>query len=154
MGLVAIVLSLVFVGLQIRQDQILARAELGAGTVESFNDLGLTASDPEFAITFAKMLNEPKNLTDDEMIQINSYLLGAKMLFIRECYLVARGVFADCTGFVNDNARRLFGSRYAKTWWRLNWAPHPYIPDWVNDLVVGLDDDATQQQLKELRGNL
>ena len=153
-GLVAIVLSLIFVGLQMRQDQILARSELGAGTVEAFNDLGLTATDPEFARAFAKMLNEPDNLTDDEMIQINSYLIAAKSLFIRECYLVSRGVFSECTNFIKSNAGRFFGSRYAQSWWRLNWAPNPYLPDWVNDEVTGLGGDTNQQRLRELRESL
>ncbi len=151
MGLTAVVLSLIFVGLQMRQDQILARSELGAGTVEAFNELGLTATDPELARTFAKMVNEPDNLTDDEMIQINSYLLAVKSLFIRECYLVSRGVFSDCTGFIKTNAGRYFGSRYAQSWWRLNWAPHPYLPDWVNNEVTGLRGDTIQQRLKQLR---
>ena len=149
-GLVAIVLSLIFVGLQVRQDQLLARSDLGAGSLETFIPLSLTASDPEFAKTLAKMLNDPKNLTDDEMIQINGYLNAAKALFVRECYLVNRGVFVECKNMITAQLSNFFGSSYAKSWWRDNWQPNLILGDWVNAAVEDLDSDSEQRRLKSI----
>ena len=65
-GLTAIVLSLIFVGFQIRQEQNLARADLGSRALETLISLELTVSDPAFAKTYAKMLDKPGDLTDDD----------------------------------------------------------------------------------------
>ncbi len=153
-GLVAIVLSLIFVGLQIRQDQVLARSELGAGSLETFIPISLTASDPDFAKTWAKMLNEPENLTDDEMIQINGYLQAAKALLVRECYLVNRGVFVECNDMVRAQLQNFFGSSYAQSWWRQNWYGNSHLEDWVNDEVKDLDADATRSDLQSIRDGI
>ena len=55
-GIAAIVASLVFVGLQMRQDHVFARSELGAGSFESLAALRQEMTDSEFAATYAKML--------------------------------------------------------------------------------------------------
>lgn len=153
-GLVAIVLSLIFVALQIRQDHKLARSELGAGTTENNADILLIATESEFAKSFAKMINQPDELTDSEMIQIDFFLHAVKTTFIRECYLKERGVFDECAEMIRSRLPLTFGSAYAQTWWRLNWAPHPYIPNWVSDEIAGLDGDTNQQYFQELREGL
>ena len=154
-GLTAIVLSLIFVGFQIRQEQKLARSDLGSRGLEVRLSLELTASDPAFAETFAKMLNEPDDLTDDEMVQVNGFLRAAKTLFIRECYLKSMGVYAECDAMLKNNAHYFFGSRYAQSWWRKEWrGASPYTPEWMNDEVLKLNSDENQLMLREIREGL
>ena len=153
-GFAAIALSLIFVGLQLRQDHLLARSELGAGTMEAIVELNAMGNDTEFAATLAKMINDPNNLTDGEMIQIDRYLHSAKALIVRECYLVAINVFDECDTTARVILGRDFGSRYAQAWWKLDWSPIPYIPDWANDELTGMDDDRNVKNLKELRDSL
>ena len=152
-GLVSIIVSLIFFGLQIQQESNLARSALGAGSIEAINELELRSSDPEFAKVYAKMLREPDNLSDDEMIQINSYLNAAKSLFIRECYLAFRGVFASCRRFVRNNVPHFFGSTYAKSWWRANWhrTSNPAISEWINDEVEDVEPDFLIEELESIR---
>ena len=50
-GIVAIVASLVFVGLQMRQDHVFARSDLGAGSFESLASLRQAMISDEFAAT-------------------------------------------------------------------------------------------------------
>ena len=153
-GLTAVVLSLVFVGLQIRQDQNLVRSDLGSRGLETLINLKLHASDPAFAKTHAKMINEPDNLTDDEMIQINNYLAAAFSLFIRECYLESRDVYAECDSMFKNDASYFFGSKYAQSWWRKNWRAGSLSPEWMNDEVESLSSDANRLMLKEMREEL
>ena len=153
-GLVAIVLSLIFVGLQIQQEQVLARADLGSRGVETLISLDLHASDPAFASTYAKMIDQPSELTDDEMIQINGYLSAALSLFTRECYLMVRGVYEECDAMFKANAPFFFGSQYAQAWWRQNWQSSPYTPAWMNDEIEKLGVDVSGQMLKEIRDEL
>ena len=153
-GIFAIVLSLMFVVFQIRQDQVLTRSELGAGTTENTGNIQLMAANPDFAKTYSKMVNQPDELSDDEIVQMH-FLLGAvKSSFIRECYLKARGVFAECAGMIRYHLPRYFGNAFAKNWWRLNSSPSPFIPDWINDEVAGLDADTNQQYFMQLRDGL
>ena len=153
-GLTAIVLSLIFVGFQIRQDQNLARADLGSRGLETIINLELTVSDPAFAKTYVKMLDKPGDLTDDEMVQINSLLRATRTLFVRECYLLDMGVYEECDAMFRANAPYYFGSKYAQTWWRKNWQVGPYTPEWMNDEVLKLNSDLNQLLIREIREGL
>ena len=155
-GMALLIMSVLFLAMQIRQDHNLARSALGSQTVELFNELELTRSDPSFAKAYEKMLREPDNLTDDEMIQINSYLYGAKMLIVRECYLAHRGVFGSCKAFVKDHFRHFFGSRYAQSWWRVNrqhQGPKP-IDQLAEDEIENLAPDSSSEELKSIRDGI
>ncbi len=153
-GIFAVVLSLMFVGLQMRQEQELARADLGSRGLETLIDLRLHASDPTFAITYSKMLDQPSELTDGEMIQINNYLSAGLSLFVRECFLLARDVYAECDDMFKVHAPFFFGSEYAQAWWKRNWKPGPYTPAWMNDEIDSLDVDVSRRMLEEIRDEL
>ena len=150
-GIFAIILSLMLVAFQIRQDHTLTRSGLGAGTTENNANIKLIATNSDFAKTYAKMLNQADELSDDEIVQLDFFLGAVKSVFVRECYLKARGVFADCENMVRAQLPRYFGNSFAQNWWRLNWSPSPYLPGWINDEVNGLDADKNQQYLKQLR---
>jgi hypothetical protein len=157
-GLLAIIASLVFVGMQVRQDQVIARAELGSQSFESMNSYKQLFADSDFAATFAKMLNQPKELTIDEALQIDNFLRMVRSSFIRECYLKDRGVFIECDSIIRSNLATYFGNRYAKVWWRktkpmlgdVSWG----IPEWVDEEVMNLDENRTQEVIEEIKAEL
>lgn len=152
-GIAAIVASLVFVGLQMRQDHVIARSELGAGSFESLASLRQEVMGPEFAVTFAKMLERPEQLTTMEQLQINAYLDAAKFLIIRECYLYERGIFTECTVLVREYGPYFFGSTYAQTWWRLQSPKNlTFLPAWVDDEIAGIDPDYNLKELRAIQG--
>ena len=145
LGLIAIVASLIFVGLQIRQEQVIARSQLGSETFERLTDRDLLLADPEFAKAWVKMLTSPDDLTDAEMVQINGFLGIVLNSWVRECYLMQRGVFAECSYVVRVTIG-LFGSKYAKSWWNINKPPsgatYP-LPEWVDTAINELDPDSS-----------
>ena len=155
-GMALLIVSVVFLAIQIRQDHNLTRSALGSQTVELFNELELTRSDPSFAKAYEKMLREPDNLTDDEMIQINSYLYGAKLLMVRECYLAYRGVFRSCEPFVKDHVRHFFGSRYAQSWWRVNRQHQGRKPidQLIEVEIENLAPDSNSEELRSIRDGI
>ena len=122
-GILSIVVSLVFVGLQIRQEQEIARAQLGSETSELVSAIYLTMTDPAFASTYTKMLHQPEQLTPEEMVQVNGILASVAEMFFRECYLLDRGVFTECHSFIDIHGERFFGNKYAQSWWRQNRPP-------------------------------
>jgi hypothetical protein len=151
-GIAAVVASLVFVGLQMRQDHVFARSELGAGSFESLASLRQEMTGSEFAATYAKMLEQPGQLTTTEQLQVNAYLDAAKFLIIRECYLYARGIFTECDVAIREYGPYFFGNSYAQSWWRLQ-SPTKltFLPDWVNDAITGIDPGHNLRELRDLK---
>jgi len=154
-GIAAIVASLVFVGMQMRQDRTLARAELGAGSFESLATLRLELTSPELAATYAKMLENPEQLTTPEKLQVNGYLDAVKLLLIRECYLKERGVFTECYIMVREYGPFFFGNRYAQSWWRLQ-SPRElsFLPGWADEDIRGIDAESNLRELEETQEGL
>ena len=152
-GIAAIVASLVFVGLQMRQDHVIARSELAAGSFESIAALRLEMTGPEFAATYAKMLQSPEQLTVAEQLQVNAYLDAAKLLIIRECYLYERGIFTECSIFVREYGPYFFGNSYAQSWWRLQ-SPRElsFLPSWVDDEISSIDPEYNLKELDARSG--
>ena len=154
-GVLSIVASLVFVGLQINQDQELARAQMGSETSEYVSAIYLTMADREFSSTFAKMLQEPENLTSQEMVQLNGVLASVAELIFRECYLLDRGVYAECNSFIEVHGNRFFGSRYAQTWWRHNRPPSFYgLTQEFDSVIEDIQENATMDMLETMRSEL
>ena len=136
-GLLAIVASLVFVGLQIRQDYLIARAEVLAGTAERSAELLEIRTRPEFAGTWAKMLERPEDLSAAEIVQIDSFLRIAKESFYRECVLEEMGLIPACKGYVGSHVLHYFGNSHAINWWKEN--PGTGLLEWLNEIVLETD---------------
>ena len=155
-GVVAIVASLIFVGMQMRQDRVHARSELGAGSFDALANLRMaTNNTTEFARTHAKMLMNPEDLSIEERLQINAYLDSFKFLIIRDCYLMQRGVFTECEVIVREYGEQYFGNRYAQSWWRLQ-KPESltFLPDWVDATIRSFDTNSNMQQLDDVMNGL
>ena len=61
-GILAIVLSLVFVGFQMRQEQLIARSELTSHTFDLMLGFNQALFDPSFAGTYAKILDDSEEV--------------------------------------------------------------------------------------------
>ena len=142
-GIVAIVASLVFVGMQMQQDRVHARAELGADSFSNLATLSIELTSTEFATTFANAIERPEELTTAEKLQVNGYLEAFTYLVIRDCYLKERGVFVECEIIVREYGQRFFGNHYAQSWWK---SQRPgdlsFMPGWVDSAITGIDPES------------
>lgn len=137
-GMAAVIASLIFVGLEMQQDQRLVRSELGSQSFENSVALELVAADPAMASAFLIMQERPEDLTPEQEILVNSVLFSAKLLMNRECYLVNRNVFVECEGLVRSMAARYFSNDYAQFWWKndpLLRQTNGYLPAWVDEEI-------------------
>ena len=156
-GMIAIVASLVFVGLQLQQDRHLIRAELGAHSQDFSATIDLALGEPDVSSAWAKMLERPEDLSVEEMVRVNSVLAAARRLFLRECYLVTLEVFVECEGLVRGQATHYFGNKYAQSWWRarsnsIGRRPDPYgTRDTIDRIVTSIDVSANQSFLEETK---
>jgi len=160
-GLSAVVASLIFVGIQLRQDQTIARSELGSGSFAYMAMLNQTITDREFAEIYEKMLDRPQDLSVAEMLQVNGLLNLAIEFVQRECYLVRTTVFVECDAAINEILPRYFGSAYAKSWWNANklilrgsYGDHEGWVDKVDVQIGNLDSDSTLRYLREINSGL
>ena len=159
-GVTAIVASLIFVGLQMQQDRLLMRSELGAASQEFSADIELTLADPEVSSTWAKMLVSPQDLSAEEMTQVNSVLSSLRRLLLRECYLVAMEVFGECESLVRGQAARYFGNQYAQSWWHVIHTSElgkgdPYgTAGLIDEIVTSVDVSASSSLLEKIRAGL
>lgn len=68
-GLISIVSSLVFVGLEVRQNSVATRASTNAAVANAFLELNLVlASSPELAHSVVVSFEDPENLSPEERI--------------------------------------------------------------------------------------
>jgi len=150
-GIAAIVASLVFVGIQLRQEQIIARSELTSQSFHLQFALQQSLMNADLAKAYAKMLGGDEELSLDEKIQIDNLLAAARTMYIRECYLEARGVLIECKAIVQETVRRYFGNAYGRSWWFANKPTFDEglaIIDWVDKEIESLDRDAYRQHLE------
>lgn len=150
-GISAIVASLVFVGMQMQQERLHARAELGADSFSNLASLSLRMTSQEFAPVFAKAIEEPGELTAAERLQVNGYLEAFTYLILRDCYLKERKVFVECEVIVREYGPRFFGNHYAQSWWK-DQKPSDltFMPSWVDAVIRGIDPDSNMKLLDAL----
>jgi len=151
-GLVAIVASLIFVGIQLRQEHVIARTELATGTSDFLVRIDEMISEPELAAAYAKMLSAPDELSLAEKVQLNGLLGMVTEVFRRDCYIKARGIFEECSDVIHYLLPFYFGNEYSQRWWRINKPNSIYaLPAWVDDEIAGLEKDTTLRRLNEIQ---
>ena len=150
-GLLAIILTLVFLGIQTKQDQLLTRSELGAGSTEIVAEISMMAIESEFQRTFVKMISQPDQLTNEDVVEIHFFLAAMLQTMIRECYLMDRGVFVECGGLVRSILRNYFENEFAKNWLMSRAGNIPWMPDWFTSEVAELDTNGILRRLEESR---
>ena len=136
-GFLAVIASLLFLSLQVHQELVIARAELNTVLIERSAELLEMKMDAEFSTTWAKMLEQPDELSTAEVIRINSFLQTVKETFYMDCLLVERGIFDECEAYARSHAALFFGNEYAKAWWARN--PAGGIIEWVNEVISETD---------------
>lgn len=150
-AIVAVVASLVFVGMQMQQDRVHARAELGADSFSNLASLSVELAGEELAPIIAKAIEKPEELTTAEKLQVNGYLEAFTYLILRDCYLKEREVFVECDVIVREYGPRFFGNRYAQSWWRLQKAGDlEFMPDWVDAVITDIDPESNRRFLDAL----
>ena len=149
-GLAAILVSLVFLGYQLRQDQLIARSELASASFEMQIDINQQLLDPDFAKTYVAMLERPEELSLQQKLQIDALFHSVVRLFVRECFMLARDIFVECHGIIRNNVRRYFGNPYGQAWWRDNryYYPQAPLPEWLDEEIENMDPNTTREALE------
>ena len=149
-GMLSIIASLIFVGLLVRQDQNIARSQLFSDGIALLDELHQAFQEPAVTSAYAKMLDSPDDLSTEELIHLDRLLERVAIIYARECYLVGRGIFAECENIVKITAELYFGNPHAQSWWRLH-GPRNILPDWIDADIRGLDADSYRRRIEDAR---
>ena len=103
-------------------------------------------------------MDQPADLTVEEMIKIDAFLNTIKDLWLRECFLTYNSMYDECDGIIHEYSMRYFSNRFAQSWWALNGLPSdgsPFsVPAWVDDEIAGLGTDAKLRMLEQVKSRM
>jgi hypothetical protein len=149
LGTAAILFGLFLVYEEIRQNSVMARAEMSAETNQNLFALDQLILDPDLASTYLKSLDDPENLTKVERMQVNTILQNVLLQYERECYYRNIGVFSECDSIPRTTALKYFGSKYGRAFWKTvrNNMVRPYIAKIIDKVLAETSDDNIYSQI-------
>ena len=118
-GIAAILVGLIFVYLEIRQNGIVAQAELASGTSDQIDSIYQQLSDPQFAEIYSKSVHSPETLTESERMQLNGFFSRFMPMFGRERILYRLGLWQVPNQLINTFAPTFFSEGYGRIWWNV-----------------------------------
>lgn len=137
-GFSGVIVGLVFVYVEIRQNSTIARAQLSSETARINLDLLEQQRDKDFSEVLAKSYDSPMELTVAERIQMSSYLVNALMYTYRERHYYSLGLFETWDDGIRIYAPQFFGRGYGRSWWEVNKRFHH--PEVVERIDSALSD--------------
>jgi hypothetical protein len=149
-GSMAVVTSLVFVGLELRRNTRVTRAASHHAVTASLNNLNMFwAGDAEVTRIWLAGLNGRNALTPEERWRfdsmLRSYLHVCETMFVQ----AALGIGDESIVTAEENGiRQVFASQSARDWWRDN--PYGYsmaFRTYINDLIIDPADAQTMGNL-------
>ena len=143
-GIVTIVASLVFLGIETRQTQALSRAQLSAETYSYIQSISQSLLDPMFSSVYVKMHQESPNLSPEEVVQANAFLEQVLKIAVRELELaVVHKVFIEYDQLAQEVFGLYFSNPYAKNWWRVRRdSLHPFLVRSLGPLIDSVPNQA------------
>ncbi len=137
-GGVAVIASLIYVGVQLRQNTKATEVASHQAITEMFNTINLTfGSRTDVSRVFRLGLENSPEITDDERIQFGFLCLATFRAFEMEFYQSQAGAFQGTQW--DDSIRYILSSAGGGEWWRTN--PYPLPLDFrlhVESLVPAL----------------
>ena len=135
---IAIVISLVFVGLQIQQSNRLARAEAFRTPTSDINAINAAfMAIPDFKSGFRKVIDRQSRstLSREEILVVNSYLISLTNIFAQLSREIRLGVLPPGS-LENFSGRELFSTPYyIESWPELKTALDPiYVKEYESEV--------------------
>jgi hypothetical protein len=118
---VGVVLGLIIVIAEMRQNAALTRAEMDQQKNQFLADIELSIARPEMAGIWVKSIQTPEALTDAEGRMVESHLAAMMLQWDQMFQMEAAGLVSRerVRQHIRNTAGFYFGSRFAKNWWQL-----------------------------------
>jgi len=130
---VGVIAGLFLVAFEIRQTNIVAFANLRGDLLSDYQTQAMSNYGPEIGGLFIKSIQEPDQLSDEEIFKVSEYLIAVMSIVNKQAVLYYDfGWAAEPTDDIQDNAQYFLGGSFARAWWLENkyWM-HPALVETV-----------------------
>lgn len=148
-GMAAILAGIYFVYAEIRQNSVIARAELSSQTVMQLGEIDNQFLDPEFSALYLKSTYSPLDLSEAERLQLGAFFGKMARLMIWEYRNYSFGLFAEHDLIPRYLARRYLSYGYGRAWWNsVGKRIDPIVAAIVNEELAKDDSYTNMRQLE------
>ncbi len=123
----AVLLSLGYLAIQIRQNTVLVRAQLESDATAGWIEIDASKQSEGFAEVLAKAIEAPNDLTLGEMVELDGYLFTYIEQLVRHRRQLELGLTdRPLEDLIASSIYDFFGNRYAQAWWAVTshkWSP-------------------------------
>ena len=146
--MLAILIGLYFVYAEIRQNVVIARAELGSTTNQNLIEQKRMLSDPDFSTIFLKGLRSPDQLTEAERFRLNNFYESTLVMYGFEFLNYSYVIFGEFMSVPRRNSPAIFGAGYGRYWWNeRRQSVNPRIAEAIDEALTGLQEPDVFQEL-------
>jgi hypothetical protein len=119
-------LGLIVLIFELNQGRHLARSELGSGTVVYITDTHLELLNEPLRSAYVTAIAAPGDLTDGDIIALDTYVASLMDILYREEYLIQAGLFKDDRAIIaRAISNQVLGNTFGKNWWIENRERYP-----------------------------
>lgn len=150
-----VVLGLVILIVEVRQNADLTRAQMESGKNDLLAQIELSLATTDAGAAWIKSIRSPEDMTDLDIRMVESHLVALMlqwdhMFNMEEIGLVSR---TEARQHILNTAQYYFGSRHARNWWKLQqpgWEGTPMM-EVAGPIIDGLDENFMLRYLEESR---
>ena len=126
-GALAVVATLFYLSIQIRQNTLSVRASSFQAGVDSINAINtLVAGSQENARLLRLGMEDPKTLSDDDLFQFNMLCLSLFRVYENLHYQSEKGVGMELWAAIGQDLPTMLSQQGVQSWWSTN--PYAFTP--------------------------
>jgi len=117
---VGVLVGILLIFVEIRQNTELGRAEHVAGAYEMWASIAQIELQSDINELFVKSIEQPDALSISEMMDLSSWLVNVIAIYQRQTTLYQLGLASDPKAGLRDAARYYFSGRFGRAWFEAN----------------------------------
>lgn len=117
---IAVVVGLLFVGYELRQNTNFAKAEAERSILSDWADLSRAEFESDIFELYIKSVEEPEKLTSAEVLKMSAWMTATIGEFNLQSSMYTVGLAADPTSDLAGDFQYYLGSRFARAWYAEN----------------------------------
>ena len=155
---VGIVIGLILVGLQLRQNASLARIQILSDDISDERAAEMAMFGDAGAVAWAKSIEDPGSMTSAEIKVVDGWLVSQVLGWSRVALLENEGLLAAgaTKQRIETSISFYFGNQFARNWWKYekqNDYDHEFV-SMVDEAIERLEDNENKIWLQNLKKDI
>ena len=136
----AILIGLYFVYAEIRQNGVIARAEMSSQSQMRIEYINAQFSESTFRAIYIKGVRSPSDLNESERLRLHTFFDDVAAILLYEHNTYRLGIFKEYEFFTRILANRYFRQGFGRAWWNVQKVRFgPEIGDVVDNELMKMD---------------